>query len=233
MKTCQVCSHPERAAIDTALVAGTPLRSIAKQHVTSSTALFRHKNHLAPHLAKAAEAAQVADAGSLLDQVKRLMEHAKRVSEQAEQTKQLDTSLRAIREMRGCLELLAKLTGELQSGTNVSIANIQAIREININALSDEQLEALLERLIPLAEEEKNELGGKLGIQPQFNVNFRSPGEELDSPLELTEVERAIRTGFAADSDAVQRALKAKIEAVKRYEDRRRALPAQTIQGVR
>ena len=161
------------------------------------------------------------------------MEHAKRVSEQAEQTKQLDTSLRAIREMRGCLELLAKLTGELQSGTNVSIANIQAIREININALSDEQLEALLERLIPLAEEEKNELGGKLGIQPQFNVNFRSPGEELDSPLELTEVERAIRTGFAADSDAVQRALKAKIEAVKRYEDRRRALPAQTIQGVR
>lgn len=43
-RTCQVCSHPERAAIDKALIAATrPYRSIARQFAVSGDALLRHK----------------------------------------------------------------------------------------------------------------------------------------------------------------------------------------------
>jgi len=53
----------------------------------------------------------------------------------------------AARELRGCLELLAKLNGELQpKGTRVAI-NFGDITKIDIHALTNEQLEALCERL--------------------------------------------------------------------------------------
>jgi hypothetical protein len=95
------------------LVTGTSLRNIAKQFGASATALHRHKKHLAPALAVAKEAAQAADAGTLLEQVKQLLVDAQRLFKQAEQAKQLDVALRGIREVRGVLELLGKVSSEL------------------------------------------------------------------------------------------------------------------------
>lgn len=121
MKTCTLCTHPQRAEIDPELVNGTSLRNIAQRFGTSATALHRHKKHLAPALAVAREAAQVADADSLLNTVKRLLADAQRLTAQAEQAQQLDIALRGIREVRGVLELLGKLSGELQTGTQIGI----------------------------------------------------------------------------------------------------------------
>jgi hypothetical protein len=45
-RTCLACSHAEREAIDKALAAGEPLRTIAKRVSISHTALFRHKSHV-------------------------------------------------------------------------------------------------------------------------------------------------------------------------------------------
>jgi hypothetical protein len=105
--------QPTRVGMYQMLVAGTSLRNIAAHFGTSATALHRHKKHLAPALAVAKEAAQAADAGTLLDKVKQLLFDAQRLTAQAEQARQLDVALRGIREVRGVLELLGKVSSEL------------------------------------------------------------------------------------------------------------------------
>jgi hypothetical protein len=44
--SCTICTHPQRTAIETALVAGDAFRMMAKRFGTSPAALFRHKEHL-------------------------------------------------------------------------------------------------------------------------------------------------------------------------------------------
>ncbi len=44
--SCSVCAHPQRAEIDQAIQAGTPLRDIEKQYGTSKSSLSRHSKHL-------------------------------------------------------------------------------------------------------------------------------------------------------------------------------------------
>ena len=82
----------------------------------------------------AKEAAQAADAGTLLDQVKQLLVDAQRLTAQAEQ---LDVALRGIREVRGVLELLGKVSSELAANsrppgidTSDPLANEKRIKEI-------------------------------------------------------------------------------------------------------
>ncbi len=53
-RTCTVCMHPERTAIDRALVAGEVMRNVALRFAISFAALQRHKaNHLPVVLAEA------------------------------------------------------------------------------------------------------------------------------------------------------------------------------------
>jgi hypothetical protein len=45
-RSCSIRRHPQRTALETALVAGDALRMMAKRFETSPTTLFRHKAHL-------------------------------------------------------------------------------------------------------------------------------------------------------------------------------------------
>ena len=69
-RTCTVCAHPDRAAVDSALAAGVSVREIAKRHGLDPSAVFRHgKRHVAKQMAKARAAredGQLADADQLL-----------------------------------------------------------------------------------------------------------------------------------------------------------------------
>lgn len=64
--TCTVCMHPDRAAIDKALIAGEPFRRIAERTGASATSLRRHK---ASHLAGAIVRAEQKRADALERQV--------------------------------------------------------------------------------------------------------------------------------------------------------------------
>jgi len=126
--TCTVCRHSERAAIDSALVAGESVRSVASRYVTLSgrslghMALYRHKDeHLPAALAKAQEAASVAQADDLLAQVRMMQSRALGILDTAEAAGQLLVALAAIREVRGCLELLGKLVGQLDERPQVNL----------------------------------------------------------------------------------------------------------------
>jgi hypothetical protein len=121
MRVCTICSHPERAAIDRALVDGTSLRDIAGQFGTTKSALDRHKNHLAPALTLAKQAERVTESTSLLSRVERIMVRLETICEAATAEKDWLPAIAASRELRGCLELLGKLSGEIQSGTRVGI----------------------------------------------------------------------------------------------------------------
>jgi hypothetical protein len=76
-------------------------------------------------VAKAVEAQEVAQADTLLEQVKSLSTRALSILSQAEGAGDLRTACSAIREVRSTLELLLKVSGELKGDqTTVNVAVI-------------------------------------------------------------------------------------------------------------
>ncbi len=121
-RECTVCVHPKREAIDEALVGGASNRSLASLYDVSEAAVRRHKGkHLPAKLVMAQAAEEVAQADTLLDQVRDLQSRTLAILEAAEETKQHRTALGAIREARSNLELLAKLLGELDEQPQVNV----------------------------------------------------------------------------------------------------------------
>ena len=121
-RSCNVCTHPEREAIDKALVGDAALPELAALYRVSDDSLGRHRaNHLPAKLVMAEAAAEVARADDLLDQVRGLQRRALDILDKAEETGELRTALSAIREARGNLELLAKLLGELDERPQVNV----------------------------------------------------------------------------------------------------------------
>ena len=114
-RTCTVCSHAAREAIDHALVAGESAAQIAGRYRTlHERALRRHRDaHIPESLAKSREAEEVSRADDLLRQLKALQAKTLALLLKAEEAGDLRTALAGIREARGNVELLAKLSGEL------------------------------------------------------------------------------------------------------------------------
>ena len=145
--TCKTCTHPAKEDIDKALLAGTPYRSVAKQYEASPPSVYRHQqDHLPAALAKAVEAAEVAHGDSLLEQLKWLQVKALGILSKAEQAGDLRTALMAVREVRGTLELVGKITGELVSRHEVSFNHIikpeLSLEELEANMVRIKALEA-------------------------------------------------------------------------------------------
>jgi predicted DNA-binding protein YlxM (UPF0122 family) len=120
-RICTICTHPQRENIDREIIAGESLRNLAKQYNVSYSAINRHKKHVPESLARAREAEEVSQADNLLAQVKELQDRATRILDKAEKSGDFSTALKAIREAKGCLELLAKLQGELQQEGTMNI----------------------------------------------------------------------------------------------------------------
>lgn len=121
-RKCVVCEHEKINEINEALLAGETYRNIAKRFSVSISSLSRHKNqHIPKAMTKAQEAQEVAQADNLLEQVQSLQSRALSILAKAEAAGDLRTALQGIREARSCLELLAKLQGELQQEGTVNI----------------------------------------------------------------------------------------------------------------
>jgi hypothetical protein len=121
-KSCPVCVHTERQAIEKALLRSERLHEITQRYGVSKRSLFNHRDsHLPQQLKKAQKAEEMTQADSLLRQVLYLQSRALTILKTAEASGDLKTALGAIREARGNLELLAKLMGEIKEGTSVNI----------------------------------------------------------------------------------------------------------------
>lgn len=126
---CSICRHPQRDSINVSVLRdGT--RSTARQYQVSRPALDRHKRHLtmSVHNQTGATSEQATEAiapppgtNSSLSEFDGLMRHCEQTLIQATSTKNLSQVLRALKEIRACLELKVKLgTGKPRNVLSVS-----------------------------------------------------------------------------------------------------------------
>ncbi len=124
-RTCTICNHPKRAAIEAALVAGTSNRDITRQFGVEKDAVWRHRQtHLPATLLKAHKAREIARADTLLDRIETLYAKVEQVLQRAEAERTARGDMRilaAVREGRETAELLAKLAGQLREGATVNV----------------------------------------------------------------------------------------------------------------
>jgi hypothetical protein len=155
-RACTVCLHEDRPAIDRALVEGVPFRDIARRWATlSKDSVARHREaHVSPALTVVRARREAAGAETLADRVESLYGRASAILERAEDGGRDHVALGALRELRGIVELLARLTGELDSrpSTVVNIigsADWWQLRDRLLAALPDDpnQRAAVVRRL--------------------------------------------------------------------------------------
>jgi len=166
-RKCSVCTHPKRDVIDNAIVAGTSYRDIAGRFGLSRSAVERHANgHLPAALVKAREAGEVIHADDLLARVRSLEGKALRILEEAEKTKDHRIALGALKETRGCIELLARMLCELdrQKRERSSEGAFGDLEE-----LTDDELRAII--------------AGSEASHPLVIVTGKPPGDYSDCEL--------------------------------------------------
>lgn len=124
--TCKVCQHIERPEIDRQLASGGTNRGIGEKYGISKDSVRRHRErHLAPALKSVSTRRETQGAVRASDRAEDLYQKASRILETAEDAGQGALALSAIKELRATVELLAKLSGELDERPQVNIVNVQ------------------------------------------------------------------------------------------------------------
>ncbi len=120
--SCSVCEHPNRGEIDRAHVAGESLRDLAERFGRNKDTIAKHVKE---HIPSAVRAAAAADAGdTILNELQTLCGEAIRLQALAEKKKDFRTAMAGIRELRGLIELKARLLGDLRD-REINITNVQ------------------------------------------------------------------------------------------------------------
>jgi hypothetical protein len=113
-RTCTVCSSTRRLEIDAALLSGAAFRHIAQRFRLGAWCVYRHKRqHLAVHLVKAKDAAEILDADRLIEHLQSLRAETLGVLAAAKRSRDPQTMLKAIARAEAQLRLAAELLGEL------------------------------------------------------------------------------------------------------------------------
>ena len=118
-RNCTICNHPQLKEITHALIARRPYRSIQARYGVNKSSIVRHlKRHVTKALRQLSKTempiAQAAEIGEpVLVEMRRLNQRSLKILKAAEEAKDHTLALHAVRECRRNLELIAKLTGEL------------------------------------------------------------------------------------------------------------------------
>jgi hypothetical protein len=155
-RRCSICHHPDRAAIEKALVQSEPVRDIAARFGTSASAVHRHKTtHLAAQLAKGYETAQVTpaveiareaeahkarDLGQAIDvavQLRAINAACLEILQKSRTDGKHSISLGAVDRIHRQLELQSRLLGELQDGggPTVNVLVAPEWHQVRVNVL--------------------------------------------------------------------------------------------------
>ena len=157
-RSCIVCSRSDRDDLERRLVAGEPVAAVARSVDIARSSLRRHAEaHLPAELAGLRDAGKRISTARATDRLEDLYARARAVLEHAEAEGRHPIALQAVRELRGFVELIAKLSGELDSKPDV-VVNITsssewvAVQTVILTALDpypDARL-AVAEALAPL-----------------------------------------------------------------------------------
>ena len=112
---CIICHRPDREAIEHAIAQGKSLREVGRTFDIHHTAVFRHKrDHTPNEIATLNGAHKVHDRGTALARLESLYTTAEKLLTKAlKNDTSVNGQVQVVKEVRSCLELIAKLTGEL------------------------------------------------------------------------------------------------------------------------
>jgi hypothetical protein len=134
-RQCKVCNHKQLDEINRSLIKSPNISELSRRFDLPWDSLKAHKkNHLPANLVKAKTADEAAEAESLIKQLQDLQDRTLSLLTKAENTRDHNTALRAISEARRNIELLAKITGELQQAG----VNVQVLIPVLVEILSSE-----------------------------------------------------------------------------------------------
>jgi hypothetical protein len=142
---CKCCQHQERKSIDKALADGaTTNLALATKYDLSVGSVRRHRAKcLTKAVVAAAERRSLTHADSLLSRLEALIADARRIGEAAVAAKKFGPAQSGIKNIVHILELVARLTGQLDNGTtnvNIALVNQQREAEQRFDRLSLDEL---------------------------------------------------------------------------------------------
>lgn len=121
-RTCTICTHPERAKIEAALVTGTSYRDIARQFGLGKDAVMHHgSEHVKAEIAEHKEARDEAQALDVVKQLRTINYHALAILSDARAGNKPDLALKAMDRVQRQIELQAKLLGDLDERPQINI----------------------------------------------------------------------------------------------------------------
>ena len=120
-RTCLACSSSAREDIDKALVAGEPLRNIAKRVSISPAGLLRHKSHVAGSIVKAQERRDEKLGDTIFDEIRRLQRRALALLDKMEADGDYRGAIVALREARECLVSANGLLVKAEGGSGIKV----------------------------------------------------------------------------------------------------------------
>ena len=136
-RTCSICSHEHRDAMEDAFIAGQAKRRIASQHGVSERAVRYHmREHLPALLALARDAERAARADTLLDRIEALQSQTLAILDAPEDQR---TALAAIAQARRNLELIGEVTRELDRAGTINLelsVEWQEVKAVLVNTLA-------------------------------------------------------------------------------------------------
>jgi len=143
-KPCTICSSQARQAIDLCLVNGTSVREVARQFDLSPSAVQRHKTTcmkrmvpaiIAPvqvpaYQTPAEKAIEAQNVRSVAQRAGQLVDRMETLAQRFEDTGDTTGLMKAAKEIREGLRLMAQLSGELgPNQTNIQINNVPSMRD--------------------------------------------------------------------------------------------------------
>ena len=134
-RTCTVCKHPSRDAINAAILGTDSLRTIASRWSVSKTALLRHKtDHLPAAIVKAAEVEEAISGGRFLDRLTALNRETLSILQEPRtgRTKDGPLALKAITRAEKQLLIEGQLLAEMKKDPAVDLT--QAPERVSLRA---------------------------------------------------------------------------------------------------
>ena len=136
-RTCSICSHEHRDAMEDAFIAGQAKRRIASRYsVTERAVRYHMREHLPALLALARDAERAARADTLLDRMEALQSQTLAILDAPEDQR---TALAAIAQARRNLELIGEVTKELDRAGTINLeltVEWQEVKAVLVNTLA-------------------------------------------------------------------------------------------------
>jgi hypothetical protein len=136
---CLCCLHRDRDALDTQIVQGVSYRVICRAFGVSLGALSRHRKHVKEAIRALSPAEIREHGGELLARVQEVVDEAKTIVKTAMGEKHFGTANAALNTILRSLELIGKVTGELQTNpSGIRLTQIDVTRTYTEAAIDAE-----------------------------------------------------------------------------------------------